>query len=129
MKISKTKAERIHAKRRIGQRFNISLNRDDLNKLINSIQNNSAIFFDKQSGNRTRWIVNINNMDVIAVYNKNTKQIVTFLRLFSILPLSRYNPYLSGHKHDGFEEGKLWQRDQDQILFDKRLSNKNMEKK
>ena len=80
--ISKLKAERLHAKRRYKERFNISLSRKQLNDIISNIQNGKdAIFLCKQSNNFSKWIVNVKGNKAIAVYDKNRKQIVTFLKL------------------------------------------------
>jgi hypothetical protein len=123
--LNKTKAERIHCKERIIERYGITLNRKELNEVVKRIQSREgARFFDKQSNSRTRWIVNIKEIETLCVYDKVRKQIITFLPMSQVLPLSKFNPYEEGsEKWKAFEKGKKYQRDFDQIKYDWRVKN------
>lgn len=119
---SKISNERYHAKKRAKERFDLSLNRHDLNRIILMIQSGDATFFDRQSNNRTRWIINLDGNEALAVYDKQRKQIITFLELKYTLPIDKYNPFVQGSKqHKAYELGKRKQHDIDQCIYQRAM--------
>ena len=78
-------AERIHAKRRALERAGVTYNRFDLRHMAEAIQKGYSVEIEQQSIARRvhvlafrRW--NGDDMRVhVVVYNRNTKQVVTFL--------------------------------------------------
>ena len=77
--MDKAKSQRIHAKRRALQRYDISLNREDLEKIIQLIQTGKGRCIEKQSNTRTIFIVEYKGKDCKVVYDKLRKNICTFL--------------------------------------------------
>jgi hypothetical protein len=80
-KPNKGKAQKFHAMGRYLQRFNKKLTGDEYYSIIKQIQSNKAIFVERQSNIVTLWKINIHDNDVIAIYDKKTHSIRTFLTI------------------------------------------------
>jgi len=76
----KAAAERKHAKRRMAERFGISVGDETLREVVLAIQQGKATFVRKQSNRVTLWEVMIHDILTRVVYDKNTKEIITILR-------------------------------------------------
>lgn len=68
---------KLHAKRRSKQRLNIQLNRQDIKDIITQIQSGKAEFIKQSTRTRSLWKVSVKNKNMIVVYSKSTKTIVT----------------------------------------------------
>lgn len=79
--MNKLKAERIHAKSRFWERFDITLNKRDYRELCEQIKSGKAQFINRQSNRVTKWLVKYKNEQIIAVYDKIRHQIITFYPL------------------------------------------------
>lgn len=79
--ITKSKWEREHAKLRAYQRYDLSLNRKDLDAIAKMIQTNhrDAIFLKRQSNRVTLWMIIYRKKSLKAVYDGQRHQVVTFL--------------------------------------------------
>jgi hypothetical protein len=73
------KAVRIHAKRRLGERFGVSANRNVIQGVVRQIQSGTAVFACRQSVRKTCWKVLVDGKPMIAVYDKERKTVLTFL--------------------------------------------------
>lgn len=81
---SKKMCEKIHAKRRAKERYDLSLNRHDLRKLIKLVQACKGIFIRKRSNRVSNWLINYQGKDLLVSYDKIRKTIITFLPLESM---------------------------------------------
>ena len=72
-------SQKKHALRRCAERLGINLTDKAYNELVDDISNNRAVFHSKQSNRVSRFKVTIDGTEVIAVYDKHRKTIVTFL--------------------------------------------------
>lgn len=79
MKRSKKLNQRIHAKKRALERFDLDLNRDDLNKIKYLIQNKKTLMLERSSLRVTIHRVDYKGKRMRVVYDKLRKNIVTFL--------------------------------------------------
>lgn len=70
-----------HAIKRCGERLGIDLTDRDYDELIKEIQEGKAIHHSKQSNRVSRFKITIQGEEVLAVYDKHRKTIVTFLHL------------------------------------------------
>lgn len=72
-----------HARRRLHERFDIDLTRETQAQIVSAIragESERARFLDRQSNNRTMWLVTHEGREIPVVYDKARKQIVTALR-------------------------------------------------
>lgn len=76
---SKAAQQRKHAKRRARQRFGIILTQNDEAIIKQKIQNCEAIFIYKQSNRVSHFGIKFQGKDMIVIYDKIHKTIVTFL--------------------------------------------------
>lgn len=76
---SKAYNQRMHAKRRLKERYDIDYTPSLRTILINTIQRGNARFLRRTSNRTTVWRILIGSKSVICVYDKNRKEIVTFL--------------------------------------------------
>lgn len=83
--MSKTKANRIHAKRRAKSRYGLNLNRIDIQAIVKLIQSDGHISSKKLTNTRSEKILLYKDLFLRCVYCKTTKTIVTFLPI-------RYGP-------------------------------------
>ena len=79
MKRSKKRNQSIHAKRRALERYDLDINRKSRMGIISLIQNNHTIERKKQSNRVTIHTLNYNGKIIKVVYDKDRKNIVTFL--------------------------------------------------
>lgn len=78
--MTKEKHQRLHSKLRAHQRYDLDLNRKDLDSIVRMIQTGNDAFFIKRSSNGvTIWHVVYNKQSLRVVYDKTRKSIVTFL--------------------------------------------------
>lgn len=76
---NKTKALRIHAKRQAQRRYNVVLNTEDLAHLVNLIRDGQALFVARKSLRVSCWKVSFEGREMVVLYDKQRKAIVTFL--------------------------------------------------
>jgi len=76
---SKAIAQKYHAKRRFCQRLDHSLSEKEYQNLISQIQSGKAEFLERQSNRISLFHITIEDKAIIAVYDKNTSKITTFL--------------------------------------------------
>lgn len=79
MGLSKKKAQRKHAKRRLKERYNIKLSKKLRKSIISDIQKGRAYFLYKQSNRISIFSVQIKKHTVKVVYDCKRQEIVTFL--------------------------------------------------
>jgi len=72
------KNQREHAKKRFEERFKITLNKKLRKQIISRINNNKLIKINTNKKSINYYIV-INNIEIIIVFHKKTKNIVTCL--------------------------------------------------
>lgn len=82
--MSKKMAEKIHAKRRAKERYDLELNRHSLKDLVKLVQSCTGIFIRKKSNRVSNWLINYQGKDLLVSYDKIRKTIITFLPLESI---------------------------------------------
>ncbi len=80
-RVPKAKTERNHAIARMSSRFGVNMNRVQYNAMVKSIQDGKAVFLDRQSNRVSRFIVRLGDKEMVAVYDRNRKTIVTFLTM------------------------------------------------
>jgi len=68
-----------HARRRFKSRFDISLNSNQYNQLVNRIKKGKADFVRRQSNRVTIWDMDFEGHLIRVVYDKKTAAIVTAL--------------------------------------------------
>src|SRR4030042_100947 len=78
-KRERTSALRAHGKRRIAERCGILLNHKLLLELVENIQKGRYKFVDRQSQRVTRFQATIEGREMIIVYDRRHKTIVTVL--------------------------------------------------
>jgi len=77
---SKAICQRIHAKNRAKERFNISLNRDQLNGLVKDIQDGKFLLLKRESSRVSIYECILQDKVCAIVYDRKRKNIVSFLR-------------------------------------------------
>lgn len=76
---SKAKGQRIHAKRRALERYDLDLNRHQMDELVRMIQRGQGRLLEKQSLRVSTFELNAFDKILYVVYDKHRKTIVTFL--------------------------------------------------
>ena len=80
MRKNKASSIKAHAKRRFAQRFDIELTAQDCKSIINIIASSGGTtLVDKQSNTRSLHKVNYGGQNIIVVYDKLRKLLVTAL--------------------------------------------------
>lgn len=79
MSPSKAKAQRKHAKRRARERYGLDLTSHDFQMIINAIRKRKSIPIKRQSCRISHHMVLYKRRWLRVVYDKNRRQIVTFL--------------------------------------------------
>lgn len=79
MPTSKSKNQLIHFKKRLYERYNITLNRQDINNIISLIQHNQATFLGRYSNRLSLFDITYNDLNFRALYDKERKTLVTAL--------------------------------------------------
>lgn len=78
-RFTKYESQRIHAKRRFKERFGEPLKRKNLDEATRRIQKQEAFFMERQSHRITIWKLDVQGVEVLAVYDSNRKTICTFM--------------------------------------------------
>lgn len=78
-KLCHSHAQRIHAKRRLKERFDIDFNARQRKALVRLIRDKKLIFVKRQSDRITHWKFTYDEKEIIAVYDSILKNVVTFL--------------------------------------------------
>jgi len=84
----KKDSECIHALKRLKERFNIEITKEEYKSIVNSIKNlgtgkkriYEVKFLEKQSNARSLYKIYYNDIELYAIYNKINGSICTFLR-------------------------------------------------
>lgn len=76
---SKAKGLRRHAKRRAYERYGIVIGNSRLEKVVKAIQRNKGKFIQRYSNRVTEWEVTLEEEVCRVLYDKERKQIITFL--------------------------------------------------
>lgn len=76
---SKKRNNYIHLRRRIKQRYGITINRKKYNGLCRQIKESRSIFLGRQTTSRTVHQINLDGRKLIVVYNTHHNNIVTVL--------------------------------------------------
>lgn len=77
----KTYAQREHFKKRLFERFGLTINRYKYKEIVDKIQNNQAKRIETQSRRLTLYLVEIQGIPVKVVYDHQRKTVVTTLTL------------------------------------------------
>ncbi len=77
----KAVAERRHAKNRLATRIGLELNEQEYLGLLNSVRSGECEIYDKQSNRVIRYVIEYRGQKFGAVYDKERKEITTFLTL------------------------------------------------
>lgn len=78
-KVPKIYSQRNHAKMRAKERYNLSLNRYDLNELSELIKSDKAICLKKQSNRIHIYNLDYKGSNIIVAYDHVRRTVVTFL--------------------------------------------------
>lgn len=78
-RLPKKLAQRSHAKRLAKQRYGLTLNGHDLRQVVIQIQEGRAKKIEKQGDGKYVFEVIYEGMAIPVVYDKTTKNVVTFL--------------------------------------------------
>jgi hypothetical protein len=68
-----------HTQRRAYERYGLELSRRDIDEIVDKIQSNNGKFIRKDSRTRTLWRICHKTVDMLVVYDKRTKTLVTAL--------------------------------------------------
>lgn len=77
--MSKAEQQRKHAKRRIRERYGISVNRHQLRDIAEQIRQGRALFVERQSNRVTRWVVEYQGKKILVIYDSLRGNVVTAL--------------------------------------------------
>ncbi len=69
--------KRAHAKRRALERHGVSLNRFDLLAIREMIDKSKAKFIERQSADRTVWLINYKDVEMVGIYSRRHGTLVT----------------------------------------------------
>lgn len=78
--LTKLKSERLHCKKRAFERFGLSLNHKDLAIMAKMIQDLKGEFLRRRSCRVTLWKLNYKDTEMVCVYDKNRKNIITVFK-------------------------------------------------
>ena len=81
MLVSKASCQRRHAKRRAQERYGLTLNRAELERLVRRIQHGEATVLERQSHRISVFGLIVQGVSVRVVYDAKRKTIVSFLPL------------------------------------------------
>ena len=76
---SKNKAERLHFKKRMSERYGLDISRENIVRIVKIIQRNQSIFTIKQSNTRSIHFISYADRVIPMVYDKLRKELVTAL--------------------------------------------------
>lgn len=77
--LSKTHAERIHFRNRFKERFNVDINREDINQMVGQITNGWATLVKQRSNRSSVWKVHHLGIKYEVVYDCMRDTLVTVL--------------------------------------------------
>jgi len=80
--MNKKQSEKNHFKRRVFERYDISLNDGEYDFLVNKVKTNDKSivkFLMKQTNRVTVHLISFKNQEIVSVYDKLRKQLVTAL--------------------------------------------------
>lgn len=77
--MNKKQSQKAHARRRIEQRYGVSINRHKMRDFVLKIQNNDCVHVETQSNRVTVKKVLFEGTEYKVVYDKNRHVVVTFL--------------------------------------------------
>lgn len=75
----KSESQEEHFRRRMRERFGVSVDQNTYSQFVRIIQGNQARFVERQSGRITVWDINFQGETLRVVYDKNRKKVVTAL--------------------------------------------------
>ena len=110
--MDKAQGERQHARRRAEERYDIDYNRHARRDIIAAIQKNKGILVKRQSQRVTLWYVEYNGEYVKVAYDRNRKEIITFLPVWKdeLERCSKKNPPTSPEPPPEIEEARINRR-------------------
>ena len=79
MFLNKKAAQKLHAKKRARQRFNVEINKKDYNEIIKGIQSGKFPFVKSLSNRLSVFKITLNNTEANVLYDKSRKTLVTFM--------------------------------------------------
>ena len=99
-KLSKTKSQFYHTKKRMRERYGIDLSKPEYNAIIGMIGSNSAdvVFLFKQSCSRAIIKFNFKGREVYAVYNGVNKTLRTVLTKDQCESLIKEETFITGEE-------------------------------
>jgi hypothetical protein len=77
--LPKHRAQRAHAKRRLQERYGLTVNRHDLRDMVALIQGGHARMIERQSHRVTVWDLTFHGKEIRVVYDNLRKVVVTAL--------------------------------------------------
>lgn len=80
-KKSVRKGREEHALQRAAERYDAHYGKKDLRAIARKIQKGRGLFLRKNSNSKSVWLIECYGQVMRVAYNKNTKQIVSFLPL------------------------------------------------
>lgn len=80
-KKQKAFGQRIHAKRRLYERYGFDVNKTEYEKICNKIKSNDGWYLKKLTNRLSLWLVLFKEEYLFTVYDKHRGQIATFLTL------------------------------------------------
>jgi hypothetical protein len=72
-----TVEKRAHAKRRALERHGVNLNKADLLAIREMIDKSKAKFIERQSADRTVWLINYKDAEMVGIYSRRHGTLVT----------------------------------------------------
>jgi hypothetical protein len=76
---SKKTNQRNHARKRAGERYELGFRKDERKYFVREIQGGRAVFLEKSSHRVSKFAVKYEGEWYPVVYDKNRKEIITFL--------------------------------------------------
>lgn len=80
-RVTKAKAQKVHFKNRVKQRYGLEINRLHRIEMIKMIHEGKVKFLEHQSRRVSKFQINFNGVNMIVIYDKYRKTLVTALPL------------------------------------------------
>ena len=94
----KPRYSRLHAIQRAEERYGLELSMQEIERIEFRIrQNHECLFLEKSSNTRSLWLMRVDNVMVVVVYNNAQKCLSTFL------PIWYAKRYLNGEGLPGYD--------------------------
>jgi len=77
--MTRVQKQRIHATRRAKQRYGLELDKSDIDKIINLIQNRGAVETKKLTNARTLHVIQYKEQELKVIYDKKRHNVCTFM--------------------------------------------------